>query len=217
MDNKAKIIEELSKQIEKDNELFNSLSNNEKKVVIAQDCIIRIQAQQFVPTPQSFLNSYDQLREHKSVKDSLNDPKLDIECEGCAKGGLFLALIGRTNKFDACDIKGSNNIDDPQHLKLLEVFTARELAYIEFAFEGKQYIKEEESWTELNNTPIVFTEDEKARARNFFRAYGGEYDEDGEDEFEPIDFEYYYDGGDAKTRLLAICHNIVNNGGEFIP
>jgi hypothetical protein len=59
-------------------------------------------------------------------------------CEVCAKGGLFASYIGRVNNFSNECL--GNEEDNEAHKKLLEVFTLRQLAIIEYAFEGSQYI-----------------------------------------------------------------------------
>jgi hypothetical protein len=69
----------------------------------------------------------------------VNQEKVNTKtCEVCAKGGLFVSYIGRVNNFSD-DCLG-NDESNEAHKKLLEVFTLRQLAIIEYAFEGTQYI-----------------------------------------------------------------------------
>jgi hypothetical protein len=221
MNYQQKLIKELSERIEKENNLFNSLSNNEKKVIIAQDCLIRIEAQQIVARNSHFLTNISQYRKTNSMKDYLNNCSIDIpECESCAKGGLFLSLVGRTNEFNTQDLMVSNSVADNEHKKLLEIFTPKELAYIEFAFEGKQYLTEiyekDEKGNIIESTieEIVFTDDEESKAKDFFRIYGGVYEEfliNDKIELEPDQENTDQDN----IRLRAICNNIIVNNGVF--
>jgi len=120
------------KRIEKTNELFNNSSKAEKRVMIAQDCIDRIKATLLEPQTQRLIRLPDFANVNKENVNS-------ITCEVCAKGGLFASYVGRVNNFDeSCVI--SNDEKNPAHTKLLEIFTLEQLAIIEYAFEGTQYI-----------------------------------------------------------------------------
>jgi hypothetical protein len=211
-----KSIQQLADKIETENKLFNSLTANEKKVIIAQDCLIRIHAQQIIPYCGMFLNNSSDLRHiAQPIQSQLNTPEVGIHCEACAKGSLFLSYIGRVNQFNPSDLENGNHISDPQHQKLLEVFTEQELAYIEFAFEGEQYIKAPEKDYGIGEEPIIFTEEEKIKAKQFYVDYGGEHWGDPRfDTFSIADNE----GSESETesRLIAICLNIIKNKGEFI-
>jgi hypothetical protein len=211
-----KAIQQLADTIETENKLFNSLTNEEKKVVIARDCLIRIQAQQIIPYCGMFLNNPSDLKHiAQPIQSQLNTPEVGIYCEACAKGGLFLSYIGRVNQFNPSDLENGNHITDPQHQKLLEVFTERELAYIEYAFEGEQYIKAPEKDYDNGEEPIIFTEEERIKVREFYVQYGGEHWGDPKDDtFSNASNE----GSEEETneRLIAICETIIRNKGEFI-
>ena len=120
------------KRIEKTNELFNNSTPEQKRVMIAQDVIDRINVQLLTASKGRIIY----LPQYANVnKENVNS----LECDVCAKGGLFASYIGRVNNFDeSCYI--SNNLNNPAHEKLLEIFTLEQLAIIEFAFEGMLYI-----------------------------------------------------------------------------
>ena len=120
------------KRIEKTNELFNNSTPEQKRVMIAQDVIDRINAQLLVPKVQRLIR----LPEYAKVnQENVNT----LTCEVCAKGGLLASYVGRVNNFDE-DSYISNTENNVAHVKLLELFTLEQLAIIEYAFEGGQYI-----------------------------------------------------------------------------
>jgi len=215
MEINKKSIQELADRIETENKLFKLMTKDEKKVVIATDCLIRIQANQLIPYCGMFINNSQVLQAtEQPIQSQLNTPEMEIQCEGCAKGSLFLSLIGRVNQFNPSDLEAGNDIYDVQHKKLLEIFTERELAYIELAFEGDQYIKENVDKTE----PIVFTQEEITKARQFYSDKGGQHWGSIEDDsFSSIfdeNNDYYEE--ENQGRLIAICENIIENKGQFI-
>lgn len=194
-------IEALRKIIEASNENFATMTTNEKKVVVAQDCIERINLGQISADTGNVINRNTITKMNKSysqatsVKDILNNDEM-IQCDVCAKGGLFLSYVGRTNEVKLCELGSNtttrnynpNSVHDNEHSRLLEIFTARELAYIELAFEGEQYLDYDE-----NSCRIKFTDDEYELANNFRCSFDT-----------PDDV------------LVAICENIIKNKGQFI-
>jgi hypothetical protein len=121
------------KKIERTNELFNNSSNAEKRVMVAQDCIDRIKAELLEPKKDRIIK----LPQNAYVnKENVNS----ITCEVCAKGGLLASYVGRVNNYNESCYLGTYE-DNVAHKKLLEIFTLKQLAIIEYAFEGKQYIR----------------------------------------------------------------------------
>ena len=189
-----KILKNLVKEIKLNNELFNQLSSNDKRVQIAKDCLIRLTSNQFNMKGGNFFKTdafqlnYDTGLDDGAwkfdVQKEINKP--EMECTVCAKGGLFLSYVGRVN--NVCVIPNINNIGDSNHEKLLELFSSRQLAMIEFAFEGSQCLHKDE-----NGFEIEFTDDELEKLLNF----------------------YLKDTSDTDT-MIAICNNIIENGGEFV-
>ena len=120
------------KRIEKTNELFNNSTPEQKRVMIAQDVIDRINVQLLQPRVQRIIRLPEYARVNQENVNSL-------ACEVCAKGGLLASYVGRVNNFDE-DCQISNHESNVAHQKLLELFTLEQLAIIEYAFEGGQYI-----------------------------------------------------------------------------
>lgn len=206
-----RIISKLNRQIEAENELFNAMSKNEKKVQIAKDCIARIKAEQIKPDcGEVIFDAHLLQRQDESLQSILNNSKNLTTCQTCAKGSLFMSYIGRTNRFNSTQIKGYNNIDGIEHQKLLEIFSAKEIAYIEFAFEGKQYLDEDE-----DGNKIIFPKREITKVRKFYIKHGGKYEGNPiNDSFDNRSFDN--EMFDSEKRMIAICKNIIRNKGEFI-
>jgi len=186
-------IKALAEQIEAQNEAFNLMSGAEQRVIIAKDCIIRIHAEQIKPCQNKFFDNLGDFKadddsEPKSIKETINNSENVPTCQVCAKGGLFLSIIGRVNNFNFDNIWGDNDIDSDEHAELLTYFSARQLAYIEFAFEGQQHLD-----YDTDDEPIDFTDEESNKAEDFSDSFGT-----------------------ADEKLIAICENIINNNGEFV-
>jgi hypothetical protein len=124
-----KKLQNVIKKIEKSNKIFNESTKAQKRVMIAQDCIDRIDCGLLSANTGAFV----------SYSGVVNQTRVNtISCEVCAKGGLLASYIGRVNNFNN-DCLG-NDEDNEAHKKLKEIFTLRQLAIIEYAFEGSQYI-----------------------------------------------------------------------------
>lgn len=172
-------------KIEAENELFNSMSKAEKRVRIAEDCLERIKLNLYEPNSGCFITGQTQrlLEIKPDLKDSVNS---SIQCSACAKGGLFLTYVGRVNNFKSSQLDGGNNIRTNDHRKLLEIFTARQLALIEFAFEGSQHIHYDLRHGEID------LDDLEDKISKFYEKYN-----------------------DDRKRMIAICENIIKNKGMF--
>ena len=145
MKQKPKSLEELAAQIEAENELFNSLSVEEKRVAIAKDALVRIDIGVIQPKTGWFIsNMYELKRKGKDVKSVLNTCN-DLVCECCAKGTMMLSLVGRMNNFTNSDFSDgnytANKAYSSEHAKLQELFDIKQLDLIETAYEGKSYLE----------------------------------------------------------------------------
>lgn len=188
--------------IEASNEIFDKMSPAEKRVAIAQDCIERIRLGQLEPERGRFISDYtlnllkgkhgfDSLQKNNNgkvypVKKQLNSLP---SCSACAKGSLFLSYVGRVNSFnsDEFSIANDNNMNDNAHAKLLELFSLEQLALIEYAFEGTQYIDADFQGNEFD------FDDKYTKIQKFHNHYQNE-----------------------TNRMIGICKNIIKNNGEFI-
>jgi wyosine [tRNA(Phe)-imidazoG37] synthetase (radical SAM superfamily) len=131
-------------KIEKSNEEFFNSSKPEKRVRIAKDVLKRIEFDNLVPTTGHYIMTQTIIDIHNknpllSLKDIINS---DISCEVCAKGAMFCAYIGRVNDFPAYNVTNWNNrLGNKLNYKILEIFTPKQLALIETAFEGKNWMQ----------------------------------------------------------------------------
>jgi hypothetical protein len=206
----------LAKKIELENETFNSATNEEKRVTIAEDCLIRLQLKQVDARRGDFckFNTYV----GTNVKTALQKDK-QFTCIACAKGSLFLSYIGRVNNYNIERLSVQNNEYDAEHIKLLEIFSIEQLALIEMFYEGKQYINKDVCLDELlpkvmeihtqiglaNNIEVV----QKIEFGNYIyskfyeiKPDGGRGEEIDEDDFSTL-------------ILIYICNNIIKNKGTF--
>lgn len=179
--------EEFLESIEASNEVFDKLSIVEKRVEVAKDVLTRIHLNMIKPRRGVFFDFSDYY--DKINKESINQ----YECKVCAKGALFAAFVGRVNNFNSidCYLENEPYCDEGAHDKLTEIFSWEQLALIELAFEGIHYLDKDSIGNE------IFLDSEIERnAKDFFRNY-------------PIEKQ--------NERLIAICENIINNNGTFIP
>jgi hypothetical protein len=210
---KIKSLKALSLQIAKQNEAFNLMTKEEKIVTIAKDCLNRLDLNQ-ITAKTGVLFGWNE-REHKgkeSVQTVCNtDSKFN--CSACMKGGLLLSYIGRVNQFNFGQISKRNNIRSREHKKLTELFSKEQLALIEFAFEGRLYIN------------IKFTKETILKVVKFYYENGGRYAYYEKDEFDDMVKEQQAKdfvtlrcySKDEEKRMIAICENIIENKGVFIP
>lgn len=183
---RSKILD-MDKHIEDTNQQFENASPEEKRVIIAQDVIDRLNADLLIANPGSMMKGVSLMGEELNWADSFKTYINRKSCKVCAKGALFCSVIGRVNKIsidDAVSATEGNHYDDAAHMKLRELFTLEQLDLIETAFEGTSYIGE--------HTQITSEESEIART-------------------------YFYKFIIARERMIAICENIIENKGEFKP
>lgn len=144
-----KELQQFIKKIEETNKIFNESTKAQKRVMIAQDCIDRIKCNLLTANTGSFISYQGCKIDQKLVNTTT--------CQVCAKGGLFASYIGRVNNFsDECL---GNHERNEAHKKLLEVFTLRQLAIIEYAFEGTQYIYSVSLTTDMEDKLEEFYEE----------------------------------------------------------
>lgn len=211
-------LEKLFNRIEKENEVFKKLSKAEKRVVIAQDCIIRLESKQFIVKAGALIRGglfKEEESQDLSLKNVLNTNSV-VECQVCAKGGLFLSVVGRTNRVQVWQVENENEIFSFEHKTLLKIFSAKQLALIETAFECRQFLTRDEK-----GEVIRFKETTVNNLYNFWKRNHIYYD----DEFERVQNLaflsktdlIYKEGYDEDKLLINICKNIIKNKGTFIP
>ena len=123
------------KTITEDNERFEALPKKAKRVVIAQDVIARIRYNMLRPD-SVFLSMEDEgaVELHEDLQCPINEQV----CTACAKGSMFIALVGRANHFK---YRGDFSIqsDSVEIEKTKELFTQKQLDLMEIAFERNTY------------------------------------------------------------------------------
>jgi hypothetical protein len=198
-------IDEVTQQVKETNEVFLQSTPEQKRVMIAQDVLDRITAKQITPdrgyglaqfymkiddcssSDQILANRSMRTKGAKSIKTSLDEHGL--KCDVCAKGGLFVAYIGRVNEFTWEMYQNNSNPDSYPVQKLFELFDQKQLALIENCFE-------EGTITDTDTEGyIMFTDDE----RHIYNRYST------------------IENLESPTELLqSICVNIIQNNGYFI-
>jgi hypothetical protein len=133
---------EFVEQIEKDNERFNSLSKEEKKVEVCKDVLARLKFNNITAKKYHFYSSKTGSI-YKPAKELLNSCNLSAPvCDCCAKGALFLSYVGRVNNYNfkstITNISKSESVTEYNIIK--ELFSDEELDAIEIAFEGYSYM-----------------------------------------------------------------------------
>ncbi len=176
---------DLAEKIKSENEAFEKMTKAEKRVVIAKDCLLRIELEQIVPERNKFCRLAGEYEySSKSIQETLNTTN-KLVCSACAKGSLFMSYIGRVNKTNFTDIDNDNSKRDSDHKKLQEIFTLKQLSLIEYVFEGSQYI-----YSDNKDKNIIH------------------------DSSKMVAFRSKYEYNDELT-LKAICENIIKNKGTF--
>jgi hypothetical protein len=175
------------KKTEKSNKAFKLMTKAEKRVQIAQDVIDRIKLRKIEAGSGTLMRSSTVDGLHSIGEDSLKKAiNSGVSCSVCAKGGLFIAYVGRVNKFNTSDLGGNGYLphmhESNEMQKLQELFSGNQLALIEMVFEGDLILKEDYN----------FSERQVNRARGIY-----------------IKFR------DSNDRLTAICENIIHNKGSF--
>ena len=168
---------------------FSKLTKPQQRVAIAKDVIARIKTKQFKPEADTFIRGLNGNDDDMSVEQLVN--KEHVECDVCAKGGLFLSLIGFVNNFKIEDfaqgtwggVDGHDNaaLNSKAMRKLQKIFSETQLALIESAFEGMRL-----------DYNIGITNDQFKKCKSIYKRFKSD-----------------------KNRLIHICENIIKNKGTF--
>lgn len=190
---KKSILVELAAKITESNEAFTNMTKAEKRVEVAKDLIVRLNIDQIKTTANAMMRfKINGLLSSEQTKNILNKVP-DTVCEVCAKGGLFMAYIGRVNKetvSSAREATSHSNLPSSRgNKKLAEIFSMRQISAIEFAYEGVQFLK-----TDGKGRVITFSKEEVESFKAFRKSHRS-----------------------RKERLIAIAQNIIDNKGTFKP
>lgn len=211
-------VESLAKKIERENKKFDLATDAEKRVMIAKDCLARIELGQIEPNGSRFCK----LINHKGNENIKNKLEItnDVVCQACAKGSLFMSYIGRVNNYNTYrDDIIDNSEHNREHSKLFEIFSPEQLTLIEYAFEGTQYIFEnkihfdKETFEKIVNLRLSVAKKNKIildyDVYNMTHRIINYFDKDGV-VCDDLRFKY------SKVLLVEICKNIIKNKGTFV-
>ncbi len=171
---------------------YYALTDAEKRVAIARDVIVRLEAGAilagfvyFSADPLDVFENCPAL-EKGDLRKSFR--RRTQPCEVCAIGGLFYSQVMLGNGVQLSSSRDGLS-DDELRRKLLQVFSSEQLQLIELAYEGRV------TWTVEAN---LLSPSQQTRCGDFCYAHRSE------------------DGG-RRMRMRAIAENIIANGGEFVP
>lgn len=116
--------------IKENNEKFEQLSTNQKKVELAKDVILQINSGFFNVTRGTFFSKQSSIKSEDLGEDLL----LGTQCTVCAKGALFAADIMKKGNCSNDKFKVDKGNADVYN-RLGGIFTKAELDEIEVAFE----------------------------------------------------------------------------------
>ena len=177
---------------------FNNLPRKEKAVLVAKDIIEQIKIGRYIPNRGFYINdlrSTEMFSEDSVIRDAFNDIQ---ECRVCAIGATILSATHLGNRLKVTDLNINylvtvHKLRNPKVIKLLDsIFDDRTLLLIESCFEG--FIAEDDRYaTKIKRYSYSYITSEVINKCNAFK-----------EQYENTD-----------DRLIAICQNIITNGGEF--
>lgn len=180
-------------QIAKRNAAFQKATNAQKRVIIAKEVILQLNARRFSARCGTFCLIPDNEMESQSgsIQQLFNENKIS-SCFVCALGGLMMATTILNNnedmtdfQHDFCDLGQTLAAGESPKNGLRKFFSMPQLKLIERAFEGKGF-----GYFSIQNK----------KAENFGKKT------ESEDRH-----------NDASKRMLAIMKNIIRNKGTFKP
>ena len=187
---------------------FNKLPKNKKAILVVKDVLEQIRIGRYIPTNGRYLD--DQLMKISSSEDIQSNFEKINNCEACALGTMLLSCTHLGNKLTFGDIKmrnlGGNNSNKIKEF-FLSIFDAKQLLLIETAFESYSgYLPEADD----ENYDFIYNE--------IYTKYGSDILGEKLTREECNDCnEFYLKYSEDKERLIAICNNIINNNGIFLP
>lgn len=142
-------------------ETFDKKTKAQQRVIIAKDVILRISLGKIKPKTRVFcrLPNIFKGEENYDLKSFVLSKTRS--CEACAKGGLFMSFVGINNNFTRQGHYLSSCMDSDSMKALSTIFSKKQLAMIETAFEKT---------TSFGTSDTSSYEDDKSEA------FGAKYD-----------------------------------------
>jgi len=188
---------------------FNALSMEQKAVLVAEDILLQIEANKYIPAQGQYVAFNYEILFSGDIKE--NFEKLP-ECRVCAIGSFLLSSTHLGNVLSTEDIDLSLGVYDLRNNKnisslLSSVFTNKQLLLIETAFEGYS------SWRcdKIPTDSKIIADFEYAEFEHRFIKMALTFEQVKACE----EFKRAYPN--SEIRLKAICNNIIRNKGIFIP
>jgi hypothetical protein len=144
--------DKINLRIYQTNEAYRKADIMTKRVMIMEDLLLRIKISQFRVTDGLFLETENDVADSDNVKELLEQGQL--KCTVCAKGGLFMTLVGRENELNGAEFhdireKRTGEADEALKKRLNGVFDNETLDLIEIIFEGADY-----PWNDVSNGQV---------------------------------------------------------------
>jgi hypothetical protein len=172
---------------------FAALSGPMKRVTIARDVLLQLEAKRLVPSFGNYLRIDEDDFIDALDDDGVREVLAENQCHACGIGSLFVAAVDRVNECTVGDMEGELNNSTFMVKYLSEWFERDQLIMIESAFEGHFISAHSNSNDSFEDVPPDFQKSVK-RAISFTRRLNT-----------------------AAGRLRKIMTNIVENRGTFIP
>jgi hypothetical protein len=176
---------------------FDSLSPEQRRVLIAQDVIAAINARRIVPARGIYLTSDKAIAvKGENMREALGEHP---QCTACAVGAVFVAAVERFNNAIANEYMHRTSLNRFALVDLLGIYFSNEqLALIEIAFECMMVPLSVIRRANVFEDVQLQTETQRA-----------------------IDFGNQRRAQDHEQntafRMIAIMENIIQNNGTFIP
>ncbi len=185
-----------NRKVERDNAAFAKLSASKKRVQIAKDVLMHLDAMKIKAKVGKWVTPHgapSEVAPNSEIRDVFSKMK---SCHACAVGSMFVSAMLRADKFRGCDLDSANSWarDDSEDVYvefddndmtgyLKRFFSVDQIAKMESAFEQRDSMLDGDSvW------------DEYAKAVEFGLKHRS-----------------------ADKRLRAIMQNVIDNNGIFRP
>lgn len=121
------------KRIEKQNKRFHKLSRRKQRLAIAKDVLAQLKAKKYVAEPGTYIHVLEALFDSNGEQKDLQKVLLSTaaECNVCGLGAAFCSMARLGDEVTASDGEVENI-----HKTLKSIFSERQIALIEYAFEG---------------------------------------------------------------------------------
>lgn len=187
----------------KESKPFSQLSKSQKRIEVVRDILIQIRRKVFKVIKGQYFDFDVTTEALVNVTEDLDTCQLNdlvgqkkVKCTGCAKAGLFLGYIDKTNHLNLRQAKEYTFENEAIIRRLKPLFSKNQLDLIECAFERSIV-------DEADNTYLSVWDSDKYKYRRTEIAE------------KAIKFGKKYQSNEE--RLKAICKNMIKNNGIFIP